>query len=473
MRNNQNSRRVLVVDDQADMRIMLRKVITKKLGCQVELADCADTAVSLVENWQPDVVLADIIMPGMDGLKFQRHLIETDPTITTIIMTGYGTIELAVQALKDGAYDFFEKPFENDQIVHAIKRAMERTRLVRENLHLHRQLTEHKGETGFVGRSKKMKKILDLLNRLAPSRATVLIRGESGTGKELAARALHAMSPRRDKKMVTVNCPALPEHILESELFGYRKGAFTGADRDKDGLFVEAEGSSILLDEIGDIPVSIQTKLLRVLQEKEIQPLGQTKTIPIDVRVLASTNQDLEKKIASGEFREDLFYRLNVMTVTMPRLGEIKSDIPLIAQYFLEKFSREHDRSGLEFTSEALQCLMRSPWRGNIRELQNVVNRAVLLCRGEQVTPLDLLNDTSEGKTQEAALPDGQGCYMHLPYKKAKEELLGSFTRSYLSTILTTTQGNVSAAAKQCGMERQALQRLMRRHGVISADFRS
>lgn len=473
MEENNNTKRVLVVDDQLDMRTMLGKLITKKNVCEVQLADSADTALEIVRDWKPDVVLSDIKMPGMDGLEFQRQLTEIDSAVSTIIMTGYGTIDLAVQALKDGAYDFFEKPFENDQIVHAVNRAMERTRLVRENQQLHQQLIDHHRVTGFVGRSKKLRQTLELLNRLAPSMATVLIRGESGTGKELAARALHEMGPRSSKKMVFVNCPALPEQILESELFGYHKGAFTGADQDKEGLFVEADGSSILLDEIGDIPVSIQTKLLRVLQEKEIQPLGQTKTIPVDVRVLASTNQNLEEKIEKGEFREDLYYRLNVMTVTMPNLAEINSDIPLIAQHFLEIFSKEYDRSGLEFTPEALQCLLRRPWRGNIRELQNIINRAVLLCRGSRVTPMDLLPD-EDGATILATgtMINPHACYLQLPYKQAKEEVLNSFTRSYVTSVLTATQGNVSAAARQCGMERQALQRLMRRYKIASTAFR-
>jgi len=473
MEENNNTKRVLVVDDQLDMRTMLGKLITKKIVCEVQLADSADTALEIVRDWKPDVVLSDIKMPGMDGLEFQRQLSEIDSAVSTIIMTGYGTIDLAVQALKDGAYDFFEKPFENDQIVHAVNRAMERTLLVRENQQLHQQLIDHHRVTGFVGRSKKLRQTLELLNRLAPSMATVLIRGESGTGKELAARALHEMGPRSSKKMVFVNCPALPEQILESELFGYHKGAFTGADQDKEGLFVEADGSSILLDEIGDIPVSIQTKLLRVLQEKEIQPLGQTKIIPVDVRVLASTNQNLEEKIEKGEFREDLYYRLNVMTVTMPSLVEINSDIPLIAQHFLEIFSKEYDRSGLEFTPEALQCLLRRPWRGNIRELQNIINRAVLLCRGSRVTPMDLLPD-EDGATILATgtMINPHACYLQLPYKQAKEEVLNSFTRSYVTSALTATQGNVSAAARQCGLERQALQRLMRRYKIASTAFR-
>ena len=272
---------VLIVDDEPDMQTLLAKILVKKGGYQVFQADSGEKGLEIVRSRQPAVVLTDVKMPGMDGVEFFRRLQEIDSTITTIIMTGYGTVEMAVQTLKNGVYDFFQKPFDNDQILHAVARAMERTELLREKRQfdeLRRQLPENRDSFGFIGNSPRLLQVQDLLRRLAPSTMTVLIRGESGTGKELAARALHAMSNRAKRRMVTVNCPALPEHILESELFGYCKGAFTGADRDKDGLFIEADHSTILLDEIADIPVSIQTKLLRVLQEKEIQPLGQTKT---------------------------------------------------------------------------------------------------------------------------------------------------------------------------------------------------
>ena len=472
MKETEKEKRVLVVDDQRDMLLLLRKVITKKCNCEVKLADSGDAALALIETWIPDVVLTDIKMPGIDGVTFIRRLTRFDPTITTIVMTGYGTIEMAVQALKEGAYDFFEKPFDNEQIVHAISRAVERTMLLRENLQLHHRLISSRNNTGFIGQSKKITHTLDLLQRLAPSRATVLIRGESGTGKEVAARALHSMSKRARRKMITVNCPALPEHILESELFGYKKGAFTGADQDKEGLFLKASGSTILLDEIADIPVSVQTKLLRVLQEKEIQPLGQTNTFAVDVRVLASTNQDLEAKIERGEFREDLFYRLNVMTVTMPSLCSMINDIPLLAQHFLEIYSREHERKDLEFTPDGLQCLMRRVWKGNVRELENTINRAVLLCPGNKITPHDLLGDEQVTRTQNQGTDPSASCFLDLPYKAAKENVLSNFTSTYLGNALTASQGNVSAAARNCGMGRQAFQRLLRRYGVQAREFR-
>jgi len=468
--------KILVVDDERDMLDFLAKMLAKKGGYIVTTAVSAEEALETVRTDPPDVVLTDIKMPGMDGLTFLARLGAVDPAVTTILMTGHGTIEMAVQALKDGAYDFVEKPFDNERMLRAVGRAMERTRLMRENVRLQHRLSAQDSYHGFVGRSPRLLQTLELLRRVAQSCVTVLIRGESGTGKELAAKALHLMSPRAGRTMITVNCPALPEHILESELFGYRKGAFTGADRDKTGLFAEAEGSTIFLDEIADIPVSVQTKLLRVLQEKEVQPLGQNKTFGVDVRVIASTNQDLEAKIKRGEFREDLFYRLNVMTVTMPSLAALAGDIPLLAQHFLERYSREHGRGNLEFSAEALQALMQHPWPGNIRELQNTINRAVLLCE-QEVIEADDLWDAPEGEVpspDEASVQAAidAASFSQLPYQRAKTVLLHRFNAAYLAQALQAAGGNVTAAARACGMERQAFQRLLRRHNIESRNFR-
>lgn len=471
MSQEQKSKRLLIVDDEQDLLNLLKKVVSKKCDCEVSLTTSSLNALELVKNWQPDVVLTDIIMPDMDGLQLLQAITAIDPTISTIIMTGYGTIEIAVKALKEGAYDFFEKPFENDKISRVVSRALERTYLLRENIRLQQRLTGSSEFAGFIGHSPPLRRVMDLLARLGQSDATVLIRGESGTGKEIAARTIHALSKRAEKRMVTINCPALPEQILESELFGYCKGAFTGADRDKTGLFLEAEGSTIFLDEIADIPLGLQTKLLRVLQEKEIQPLGQTKTIKIDVRVLAATNQDLEGKMARGEFREDLFYRLNVMSVSLPTLAEIRDDIPLLAQHFLTMYAKEYNRKGMEFTPEALQCLMRRQWKGNVRQLQSLINRAVLLSDSHRITPNELTSFENNGKTEESTNPI-PACVYQLTYRQAKEKVLAPFITSYLNHCLESSRGNVSAAAKVSGMERQAFQRLMRRYEIDAGTFR-
>jgi len=465
---------VLIVDDERDMRNLLAKVLAKKANCEVMTCNSAEEALEQVQLEPPDAVLTDIKMPGMDGLSFLQHLQSIDPSLTTIVMTGYGTIEMAVQALKEGAYDFVEKPFDNERILRTVRRALERTKLLRENVQLQHQLCDQGVRHGFVGRSKRLTRTLELLHRVAQSNVTVLIRGESGTGKELAARALHAMSPRGKRDMITVNCPALPEHILESELFGYRKGAFTGADRDKKGLFVEADGSTLLLDEVADIPVSVQTKLLRVLQEKEVQPLGQNKTFGVNVRVIASTNQDLEAKIRQGQFREDLFYRLNVMTVTMPSLSTMVSDIPLLAQHFLDRFCEEHDRGELEFSEKALQELVRHHWQGNVRQLQNVISRAVLLSPGPLIEVDDLWEEEGGDLSMDESVPCplAEQELFELPYKKAKNRLVEEFSSRYLSEALEAAAGNVTVAARRCGMERQAFQRLLRKFHIDAGSFR-
>ncbi|WP_319549921.1 sigma-54 dependent transcriptional regulator [Desulfogranum marinum] len=465
---------VMIVDDEPDMLSMLRLVLQKKCNCDVITASSGKIALSLLNESSPDVIVSDIKMPDLDGLELLKKVRLHDPTISVVIMTGYGTIDMAVQALKDGAYDFLQKPFEKDHIVRIVSNCLERTSLLRTNIQLKERLKDLSLPQGFIGQSPALKGALDLLTRVADTDATVLIRGESGTGKELAARALHDLSSRKEKKMITVNCPALPENVLESELFGYCKGAFTGAMHDKKGLFLEAEGSTIVLDEIADIPVAIQTKLLRVLQEKEIQPLGQNKTIKVNVRVVASTNQDLEAKIKAGEFREDLFYRLNVVTVVMPSLREMKEDIPLLVHHFLSQFKHQYAREKLSLPTEVLQHLYKLEWQGNIRELRNAIKRIVLLA-GEGDVVLDdllpLLPDNGKKQAPSGGEPNLRA-YYHTPYNDAKAELVGHFSIGYISNKLTEHQGNVTNAAAASGMERQALQRLMRRYKIVSSRFK-
>ncbi len=461
--------RLLIVDDDNDMLLMLRTIIIRKCRCEVEITDSGDKAWSLLDNWRPDVILTDIKMPGLDGLALLHHVKQKDPTVSVIVMTGHGTIEIAVRALREGAYDFFEKPFDNDHIIHALQRSLERTDLLRENISLQAKLAGKKPHTGFIGTSQKMALVFDLIDKVADTDVSVLIRGESGTGKELAAQALHSLSSRKARPMVAVNCPALPEHILESELFGYAKGSFTGALKDKKGLFFEADGSTILLDEIGDLPINLQTKLLRVLQEKEVMPLGHTKPIKVDVRVLASTNQDLEAKISQGLFREDLLYRLNVVTITMPSLKEIPEDIPLLAEHFLHTFQQEYNRPDLSFTSGALQHLIGQPWKGNVRELQNVVKRAVLLASGAQISECDLVNPSQTAPAADCPCPDLSA----LPYNQAKEEAMTMFSQKYLTRALENAGGNISVAGRQTGIGRQSLQRLLKRYGLEASTFRT
>lgn len=464
-----NRKLVMVVDDEPDMLSMLRLVIEKKCACDVVSAPSGLVALKQLLEYRPDVILSDIKMPDLDGLELLKRIQEHDRTISVVIMTGYGTIDMAVQALKSGAYDFLQKPFEKDHIIRIIRNGLERTALLRANYQLRERLSDLAQPEGFIGQSPALRRVLDLLAKVADTDATVLIRGESGTGKEVAARALHKLSKRKKRQMITVNCPALPENVLESELFGYSKGAFTGAMQEKKGLFLEAHGSTILLDEIADIPISVQTKLLRVLQEKEIQPLGQNKTIKVDVRVVASTNQDLETKIRTGEFREDLFYRLNVVTAVMPNLEEMKEDVPLLIHHFLAQFKRQYDREDLILSTDLLQHLYLKKWPGNVRELQNSVKRIVLLAAGGHVGLADFSDPADDNKQPEAN--NFESLYT-ADYNDAKAEIISLFSVNYLRNLLTRYNGNVTKAAAGCGLERQALQRIMRRYNIVSADFK-
>ncbi|HKJ65164.1 MAG TPA: sigma-54 dependent transcriptional regulator [Desulfopila sp.] len=463
---------VIIVDDEPDMLSMLSLVISKKCGCSVLTALSGSEALVLIDEQRPEVVITDIKMPDIDGLELQRRIRRLDPTISIVIMTGYGTIDMAVEALKNGAYDFLQKPFEKDQIVRIVHNCLERTVLLRTNRALKAQLSTIEQTQGFVGQSPALRRVLDLLARIADTDATVLIRGESGTGKEVAARTLHNLSDRRKQRMITVNCPALPENVLESELFGYSKGAFTGAQQDRKGLFLEADGSTILLDEIADISIAVQTKLLRVLQEKEIQPLGQNKTFKVSVRVVASTNQDLEAKIAAGEFREDLFYRLNVVSVTMPSLREMKEDIPLLIHHFLQKYQKQYDREAITLPAETLQKLYRREWQGNIRELQNTIKRIVLLSRMGEIPAVDVEDETPVEHTSRQPVDTGFADLFDCDYNEAKAAVLQRFTKRYVQRLLNMHRGNVTAAAAVCGLERQALQRIMRRYRILSSDYK-
>ncbi len=460
---------VLIVDDDLDMLAMLERVVRKKCRCAVKTAPSAEKALLLMEEWQPDLVLTDIKMPGLDGLTLLQKIKSQYPTMAVIMMSGHGTVESAITALKNGAYDFIQKPFDNAHLLHILQRCLEHLCLLEKNRRLQSRLADQESFPGFIGKSSQIKEVYGLITRLADTDVTVLIRGESGTGKELAARALHGLSARNKKPMVTVNCPALPEQILESELFGYAKGAFSGATHDKKGLFLEANGSTILLDEIGDLPLSLQTKLLRVLQEKEIMPLGQTKSLTVDIRVLASTNQDLEHKIRQGLFREDLFYRLNVVTITVPPLRKRPEDIPPLAQHFLNRFAKEYDRKGLAFAADALPSLVKRPWKGNVRELQNVIKRAVLLADNESpISASQLTEPEPETSTPRPSAADLHG----LHYNLAKQQVVEEFSAAYLANALQQNSGNVTAAAQASGMNRQAFQKLMRRFGLDADKFR-
>ena len=415
--------RLLVVDDELDMLRLLQRSISQDLDCEIDTATSGTEALRLLETRNYDLALLDIRMPGMDGIELLERIKQINPWLTVVMMTAHGVVELAVKSIKKGAYDFITKPFDHEELIHLLRKALERSQLLRENFNLQRRIKKKEPFEDLIGSSPAMQRVYKTIQMIAKTDVTVLITGESGTGKDLAARAIHALSHRCDQSYVTVNCPTLPENILESELFGYKKGAFTDASSDKIGLFEEARGGTIYLDEIGDIASTIQTKLLRVLQEKEIKPLGQTKSIKVDVRVIASTNRDLREKIRRQEFREDLFYRLNVLTVHMPPLRERKEDIPLLTEHFLKHYCEEFGKPTKSLSSELMDLLLRRNWEGNVRELENIINRAILLSTGDVIKPHEI------GWTAE--LPDicAVGSDIHgMHYKEAKEEVLQPYS---------------------------------------------
>jgi DNA-binding NtrC family response regulator len=460
-------RSILIVDDERDMLQLLKRILEPDLKCRAETASSGEQALKVLTEQSFDLVLADIKMPGMDGLELLELIKRDYPDLTVVMMTAYGHIEMAVEAMKSGAYDFITKPFEQDALVLRLEKALERSGLLKENQRLQRRCRDENVFQDLVGKSEVMKRLYETIQMVAKTDLTVLITGESGTGKDLTARAIHALSNRSRQNFVAVNCPTVPENILESELFGYKKGAFTHATQNKIGLFQEAHRGTIFLDEIGDISPTIQTKLLRVLQEKEIKPLGDTRTVLVNVRILASTNQNLEEKIERGEFREDFYYRLNVVPIRLPALREHREDIPVIVSHLLERHCVKLDKPLKRISSGLMEQLLQRPWKGNVRELENVIMRGILFAGGDEITPEDVGVAAAH---PDVPVLDNPG--EPSSYRAAKEKTLLSFNRSYLGRLLSMHNGNVTQAAKTCGLERQALQQIMRRYGISADDFR-
>lgn len=467
---------ILIVDDEKDMRTGLQRVLNRKIP-QTSTTICsgADEALEIIQDRSFDLALLDIKMEGMSGLDLLAELREADPWITVIMMTGYGTIEMAVEAIRGGAYDFISKPFDNDTLCRVVGKGLERNRLIRENHFLRQKVKKAGKDIGFVGSSPAMRDFLYNMEIVAKSSYTTLVRGESGTGKELTARAIHQLSSRRDRPLIMVNCPAIPEHLIESELFGHTKGAFTDATQAKKGLFAESDGGTICLDEVGDLPLATQSKLLRVLQEHEIRPVGGAREKKIDVRIVALTNLDLEQMIAEKLFREDLFYRLNVVTLSPPSLRDMREDIPELIHHFTLKVCEELGVLPKSFCQRAVSALVERNWPGNVRELQNVVRRVVMFSPG-QVIQLEDLNFV-ENPPQAHRLGSGSlfapPISVDMTYKDAKQELVDSFTARYIASLLERTAGNVSRGAEIAGLSRAALQKIMKRLGIRASEYRS
>ena len=459
--------KVLIVDDKPDMTRLLQRLIGNSLHLETLAAGGAEAALQILNENEVDCLLVDMKMPGMNGMELMQHIKEKDESLPVILMTAYGDIETAVEAMKGGAYDFITKPFEDERLLHTVERALELGHLLRRNLELERMIRDKEKETFFVGESPRMKELIETIKLVARTDVTVLITGETGTGKELAARMIHNLSSRTGKPFIAVNCPAIPENILESELFGYRKGAFTGATSDREGLFQAAQGGTLLLDEIGDISTSLQAKLLRVLQERELKPLGDTTTRRVDARVIAATNRDLAGNVAAGLFRPDLYYRLNVVSVKTPPLRDIPEDIPLIAYHFLSLFCSELGLERKRLTEETIKFLVSRQWNGNARELQNEIKRAIIFSKSEMLLPEDFGKSAEPITLRESVIETGS-----LDYKEARKKVLAAFNNEYITNLLRHTEGNVSLAAQSAGLERQSLQHIMRKYGIVSAPFR-
>jgi DNA-binding NtrC family response regulator len=381
--------RILIVDDEANARLALAELLRDE-GYVVETAADGFKALPKLAELEPHLVLTDLRMPGMDGMALMVKVREHDPECVVVIMTAFGAVDAAVAAMRDGAADFLTKPIHVDQLVLVIRRELERQRLRAEAGQLRERLAERHRLSSMVGNSPAMQAVYSTVQQVAPSRATVLISGESGTGKELVASALHELSPRARGPFVKLHCAALAESLLESELFGHEKGSFTGAIARREGRLEQASNGTLFLDEVGDIPASTQVKLLRFLQEHELERVGGNTTVKVDVRVVAATNRDLKKLVAEGSFREDLYYRLNVVAIEMPPLRARPSDIPMLASHFLAKYTRENGKSLIGFHDGALERMVRYEWPGNVRELENAVERAVVVSRGEQIRAEDL-----------------------------------------------------------------------------------
>jgi two-component system response regulator AtoC len=450
------SDRVLIVDDDESLRESLELVLAAE-GFEVVTAGDGSEALGRIEASSFDVVLCDVRMPGMDGIELLPQLVRRVPGSTVIMMSAFGSDELALEAMNRGAYDYLTKPFRPAEVVLTIRKARERERLRRANQALRREVQRATGERPIVATSEAMIELLELMERAAGFKSTVLLSGESGTGKEVLARAIHAQSPRRNEPFVAVNCGAIPETLLESELFGHAKGAFTGADRARRGLVVEADGGTLFLDEIGEMPTSLQVKLLRVLQEEEVRPLGEAKARTVDVRVIAATARKLDAEVAAGRFREDLFYRLNVVPLEVPPLREHPRDVPLLADHFIAHFRATLGKPVRTISDEALERLTAYRWPGNVRELENVIERAVILAEGDSITLRELPQNVVVADANEAAVTD-------LSLKRARRGAEVDAIRR----ALRATDGNRTHAARLLQISHRALLYKLKEYSIRS-----
>ncbi len=452
--------RVLVIDDEPVVVDVLRQLLTKQ-GYEVQIAGDAAAGRQSIEGQVWDVVLLDVMLPDADGMQMLRWIRERNPNLAVVMITAFATVESAVQAMKSGAFHYVTKPFKNDEVRHLVARAVQTSRLRRENKNLRRALEERFRFEKIIGNSRPMQEVYRFIEQVAPSRSTVFVQGESGTGKELVAQAIHRRSPRKDRPFIVVNSSSIPTELLEDNLFGHIKGAFTGATSDRQGLFSASDGGTIMFDEITTIGTDVQAKLLRVLQNREFIPLGSVEPRTVDVRILAATNEDVKQQVRSGKFREDLYYRLNVLSVTVPPLRHRFEDLPLLVTHFLRKYNAENDKQVESIEPQALERLLGYHWPGNVRELENVIERGVVLSQGSQIELSSLPKDLEEGAVVPAAassLPEGVRLY----------DAVGRYERQLIESALKRAGGVQKQAAKILGLKPTTLNEKIKRLGIRS-----
>lgn len=446
---------ILIADDEQQIRESIYYILEDE-GYYCETAADGKEAIEKVEEGSFDVVITDLKMPEYDGLRVMDHINKYSSDTLVVIITAYATVETAVKSLRKGASDYLLKPLDMDEVTLRIGHLIERKALLQENKYLREQIDRNFNFNHIIGESKAMKEVYNMVERVSQAQTTVLISGKTGTGKELVARAIHKNSPRENKPFLAINCGATPETLFASELFGHKKGAFTGANEDKEGVFVAASGGSLFLDEVGEIPLKVQVDLLRVLQEREVKALGSNQTKSFDTRIIAATNRDLEKEVEKGNFREDLYYRLNVVEIPLPSLSERPRDIPLLAQHFIEKYNRKVNRSVKGVDSKAMRLMMGYDWKGEVRELENVIERALLLGDADYIQPEDLPPSISETEPIESEDYNAESL----------NEAVQSFEKHHIKNILRRTNGNRAEAARLLNIDPSTLYRKMEKYNI-------
>ena len=448
---------ILIADDESSIRESLTIVLEDE-GYDCIAVEDGQKAINAINENSFDIIISDLKMPKTDGLGVLEHALRVSSDTLTIIITAHATIETAIKALRKGAADYILKPLDFDEVLIRIENLLEHKNVMQENKYLREQIDREYNFNHIIGESPEMKKVYKMVERVSQATSNVLITGQSGTGKELVARAIHSNSPRAKKPFLAINCGAIPENLVESELFGHKKGAFTGANSDKDGIFVAAHGGTVFLDEVAEIPLNLQVNLLRVLQEREVKPVGSNQMLSFDTRIISATNKDLEKEIEKGDFRDDLYYRLNVVEIPLPTLQQRRDDIPLLAHHFLQKYNKElgHNLKGI--SSEAMGAMMAYEWKGQVRELENVIERAVLLSDGDYLTLEDLPGSIKKPSSDKNFEMDSNKL----------DEALQVFEKHHIQSVLKRTEGNKSEAARLLGIDPSTLYRKMERLGLNS-----